>query len=623
MKNNVLILLSSVGNLAQALKYVGEEDVLVIAMDEAARHTVQESGISYQLISEYLNLSEKELRDFADNFSLRWYYAGGVDYSQFDGCSLGELLYIEVSYKALFELERLIILIQQLMSHHSPQTWVLSTDQNRQLEQIIKLSSGTNVEIRVIPPSLVQWVRKNINFRGFKLWLRREGLDYYFRSIVFGLIRWIKIFSRKPVLGTLKPLSVFVVDIPNTSVMDTLVPLMRMIPQNERIVIASDPRCQKALDGYGINAIPFQAASLRLSRPTIPKGFHGELRRRWEKITKEIEQHGASMEFRGIDVWLFLRSYFRKMFYRRLPMALQHLRLARDFLAQYNACAVILAADNTYIGQVFTAAAKKLGIYSLTIQHGMVIFPQGYLPVRSTQLAVMGEAVRDWLVKYGARPEQIVVTGQPRFDDLVGTPKISSQQIFSDLNLQSGKPVWLLAPEPQLGLWMRDLLFATLIRFPDVQAIIRVHSNDNPLDYEMALHYHPDLIHRVRISRQHDVASILKACKVVIMGRSTIGLEALISGTYIISINPVEEAGSIVPPYLEEYLSRAPFLSVRRPDDFSHAWQEINRFENKEILDRLREDIIKRYAYANDGRNAERVVQIISSRINHPGEKVK
>jgi hypothetical protein len=299
------------------------------------------------------------------------------------------------------------------------------------------------------------------------------------------------------------------------------------------------------------------------------------------------------------------------MFLRRLPLALKHINLASELLSKCHARSLILAADNTYIGQIFVLAAKKQGIYSLTVQHGMVNHPKGYLPIRTTQMAVMGEAVSDWLIHHGARPEQIVVTGQPRFDELIDSPKILREQIYSDLNLEGDKPVWLIAPDWHLGLWMRELVLDGLELLPDVQAIIRVHPNDNPLDYEMALKYRPGLISRVRISRQHDVTSVLKSCDAVVIGRSTIGLEAMLVGVHVIGVRPASEIGWIVPPYLEEFLADAPFLCVNNSDDIRRAWQEINNPDNHDLLSLLRDRIIQRYACAVDGKNSDRVLDAI------------
>jgi hypothetical protein len=55
---------------------------------------------------------------------------------------------------------------------------------------------------------------------------------------------------------------------------------------------------------------------------------------------------------------------------------------------------------------------------------------------------------------------------------------------------------------------------------------------------------------------------------------------------------------------------------VRIIEGFSQAWQEINCLENKEKLDQLRDDIIARYTFAKDGKNTERVLQVINSHVN-------
>jgi hypothetical protein len=85
MKENPVILLSSVGNLDGALRLVDQNNPIVICLDEFARQmAAQKAGLQVYSVGAYLDLSETELRQLADEFALQWYQANGTDYSAFE-----------------------------------------------------------------------------------------------------------------------------------------------------------------------------------------------------------------------------------------------------------------------------------------------------------------------------------------------------------------------------------------------------------------------------------------------------------------------------------------------------------------------------------------------------------
>lgn len=613
MKGNPVILLSSVGNLTQALRRAANEQTIIICLDEIARQLAQRiSGKQPYSVAEYLDLSETELRQCANDFSLQWYQASGIDYSAFGDLSAGELFIVEVTYKALFELERMIVLIQKIMQVHAPTSWILATNENKLFSQVIEAHYSTPIRPIQVRPNLGAWIRRNLNFRELKLWLRQEGWDYHFRAASFQLLKlWRKNKTLLP-QKTNRGMVLFVVDIPTSSAMDTLIPIMREIPSNERLIIASDPRCYQLLKEANLEGVPFSPQTLNVAPPPAPLATRQEINQRWHTLSQKKATLDSQLTFRGIDLWKIRKNYFKNQFLRKIPIALSQFQLASEVLKTYQVRAVVSATDNHYMGQLFVRAAHKQDIYSLTIQHGMVNHPEGYLPIRASQLAVMGEAVRDWLIRKGAAPQQVVVTGQPRFDALVTPPDISRTKLLEELELSELRPTWLIAPEPQLGVWMRDLIFRTVHERQDIQAIIRVHPNDNPLDYKIGLNAYPDMQNRVRISREHDIKSTLNGCDVVLLGRSTIGLEALMLGKYLIVIHPENGAGWILPPYLYEYLDMAPYLGASTPEAISKAWDALQAHANQSELEKLRRNLINRYACNNDGKNAQRVAQLLN-----------
>jgi hypothetical protein len=521
---------------------------------------------------------------------------------------------VEVTYKALFELEKMIVLVQKIMAVHQPSDWILATNENKLFAQVVQAHAAASHNLIQIRPKLKAWIRRNLTFRDLKLWLRQEGWDYHFRAITFRLFNLWKKNTSTLSANSIHESVLFILDIPTSSAMDTLIPVIKAIPPEERINLASDPRCFQVLQQHQLGGVPFLPAALNVSQTLRPLATPEEIRQRWLALSRQKDTGASQLIFRGIDLWKIRKSYFQKQFLRKIPVALAQLQLALAVLDTYRVRAIVAATDNHYMGQLFVRAAQKRGLYSLAIQHGMVNHPAGYLPVRASQLSVMGEAVREWLIEKGAMPHQVVVTGQPRFDGLVTAPEISRENLLKELALKPETPTWLIAPEPQLGLWMRDLLFQTLQLVPEIQAIIRVHPNDNPLDYQSSLNAYPTLQTRVRLSRQYSLKSSLNSCEVVLLGRSTLGLEALIVGKPLIVIYPANTTGWIMPPYLQEYLELAPFLGANSPETLVQAWQALQTQENQAALATLRQTIVSRYACNNDGKNAQRVAQLLKQK---------
>ena len=604
--NKTVILLSSVGSLRRALNTIDKQQVVVIALDEAARGSAQAMGLECHAVSQYLQLSELELRTRADEFSHQWYLAGDFNASEFDQYSLGELMHMEVGYRLFFELERSIVFVQEILKSLNPVTWILATPQNRVYSYVIR-NVSPQANIRSVAPRSLDTLKRKISPQEIKILLWKHGLDRYSRDLVF----WLKNWKRQAMKPADKSASniLFVVDIPTVSILETLVPIIQLAPEDQRLVIATDPRCQSILERNGIQALPFDAHWLGVETQEIPNDLQDELHQRWKRLDAHMSANGLC--FRGVDLWPMCRNDLRVLYMRRLATALRHFRLARQLIEDYHVAVAVAGSDIAYSGLLFVRAAERQSAKSMTIQHGMVNHPQGYLPIHATQMAVMGEAIREWCVQYGARPEQLVVTGQPRFDALLSPAKTPPVQLLTELELNPDLPTWLFTPERHLGLWMRDLVFDALEALPDVQMIIRVHQNDRPADYQLSLSYRPELAKRVRVSRQHDGPSVLGACAAILLGRSTMGLEALIVGKPMIAIHPANEKGWIVPPYLHDYLGELNLLRAQTPDELIRAWQWLRAPDSLEALERVRLEIVRRYAYQVDGKSAERVIQAI------------
>jgi len=593
------------GKLRQ--KKIDIDATLFVALDEGARKSIALSNLNGRSIDDYYVVDEGYLRKHAYRLAKEWFLVSGFDGTLFEGVSLGETLQIEVGHFLFYETGRMIAQVREIIAQHTPSRWLLAMPDAKLWFSVIRTISPDSSVITA-RSGFLEPLRELSSSRRLKLWLRREGYDQQLRHLAFAFRRLASV-GRKADPTIHSNTVLFLVDTPVSSVIDTLVPVIRQTPADRCLVVAADPRCQQKLQEVGINSTPFSVSDSIFSLPRIERGLKRQLHRHWEALSKSRDAEPLLLD--GVDLWLICKDILEKLFHRRLPSASLHYKRVQDIYARHDVKAVAMVSDKHYFGQIFAKASGRAGIYSLVIQHGMVNSPEGYLPVETTQMAVMGPAVRDWCLMHGATSEQIVVTGQPRFDYLSQPPETSSPDVLAALQLDPERATLLFAPEPQLGLWMRDLMFSGLLALPDVQAIIRIHPNDDLSHYQTSLLQYPELQERVRITRRFDVASILGACDTVVIGRSTLGLEALIAGCSILIVQPPAQRGWITPPYVDEYVRDLPQLICTDTETLVQAWRILHNTEFQAVYARVRDQIVRAYAVDDKGGSAVRASQVL------------
>jgi hypothetical protein len=152
-----------------------------------------------------------------------------------------------------------------------------------------------------------------------------------------------------------------------------------------------------------------------------------EMRRAWRALRASPGVHEA-FSHRGVlfadlaapdlAATLLLQVPWAVRCYEEMAAALDHLRPDT----------VCLYAESSGWGRAAVAACQSHGVPSVAVQHG-ILYPRYYSYLhrpgegdcpRPDRTAVFGEAARRFLIEHGRyAPESLVVTGSPKFDDLV------------------------------------------------------------------------------------------------------------------------------------------------------------------------------------------------------------
>lgn len=234
-------------------------------------------------------------------------------------------------------------------------------------------------------------------------------------------------------------------------------------------------------------------------------------------------------------------------------------------------------------------------------------------------IAVISPFARDAHISMGAPPENVFVTGQPRFD-LISRSKSNGREIREQLKIPAGKGIIVLATQPIHSLWTEverrefiDAIIGAMSEFPEKQLVIKLHPSEKLEEYREILDRTEQ---KVIICRDVDLYGLLQACELLMTVHSTVALEAMILQKPVITVNLTGKPD--VMPYAESGAA----LGVYRKEDLAPA---INKaLYDPEIREKMagkREKFVYEHAYKLDGQATRRVADLIVRLIEESKKK--
>lgn len=188
-------------------------------------------------------------------------------------------------------------------------------------------------------------------------------------------------------------------------------------------------------------------------------------------------------------------------------------------------------------------------------------------PGYGSRIAVLGEVVRQYLVDQGRPGHEIAVTGNPAFDKYDNQDLLRQGEVLRSEWGWSRHSVLLFAsqPNPSDPAESRRIdqdLSGVVSRHPSWRLIIRPHPSEHRLPEALSSQV------RVSLPGTVDIAPVLCASDVVVTKNSTVGLEGLLLGKKLATLDfLLPEAGRVysrlglsagiaAPTHLDECLSK-------------------------------------------------------------------
>lgn len=294
------------------------------------------------------------------------------------------------------------------------------------------------------------------------------------------------------------------------------------------------------------------------------------------------------LDFHGALLWPSVHSSVESLVLRRLPELMGFTRQFEDFLRRERPRAVVLAPDRVAHSRVAASLARRHGIPTVFPQVGFFSRSPRYKPLQTDYIAVMDQFTRSlYQEHFGAPDGQILVTGIPRFDEILqrrtgshGGPTAADGPNTVLLILQR----FSLEDSEQLITMIGDVVSELV----DTRLVVKMHPGDASSNREhyarmLARYNRPEFI----VAPGYGLYDLIAVADVVVTVFSTVVIEAAMFERLVLCANltgaplpiPFAEEGAAV-----EATSRAEVAELLPRLLFDPAHREAARKRQDEYL---------------------------------------
>ncbi len=367
---------------------------------------------------------------------------------------------------------------------------------------------------------------------------------------------------------------------------DRLIPALERDPFLRPAVVAVGPQSAHRRRGARARLREWLLLA-RGPRPYVPVGRYAgarvrratgqatrEARRTWRRL-RRLPATRLAFSYRGVSFFDLAESDLAGMLLLQLPWAVHAYELTAEALAHTRPAAVCLYAESSGWGRAALAASQAAGVPTVALQHG-ILYPSYYsyrhehdeesCP-RPTRTAVFGDAARRFLLERGRyRPESLVTTGSPKFDELLERAHHRPRaDLRRQLGVEDGQK--LVAVASRYGAIRRTHralgpVFADLLRalgsLSGVACRIKPHPAEPPGAYDDDLRA-AGLADARRLEGGLELPDLLHAADVLVTVESLSAVEALVLGRPVVVLN--------MPSNLRELVDAGVALGVTAGED--------------------------------------------------------
>jgi hypothetical protein len=303
----------------------------------------------------------------------------------------------------------------------------------------------------------------------------------------------------------------------------------------------------------------------------------------------------------------------------QVPWAVRSFEEMSQVLEETRPAVVCLYAESSGWGRAAVAACRAHGVPCVGIQHG-ILYPTYYsyrhdadeadCP-RPDKTAVFGEAARRFLIQAGHYdPESLVVTGSPKFDELLASRTWDRAAIRARLGVAQDERLIAVASRfrgirethQSIGSAFRRLVDAAQA-LPRARLLVKPHPAE-PTDGYSRVIRESGASRAQLLPPAADLMQLLFAADVLVTVESLSAVEALVLGRPVVVLN--------MPTNLREMVEAGAALGVAEGEDPRAVLEQaLDDAGVRQRLELARERYLNDVASGVDGRATERLLQLL------------
>ena len=340
---------------------------------------------------------------------------------------------------------------------------------------------------------------------------------------------------------------------------------------------------------------------------TIYQYIEKEELERANQIAQELHQKWASLDKNQIfgRQWKGLRYtlnfFFSPEFIHNI--ALYYLAMKRVLVEESIHC-VTLTSRNGFFEKCIIAAASKLNIPVIVVQHGMGMGTSDPELFPGMKIAVFGEAYQEKLLQWNMDEKDVVITGPIIFEDI--------HQHIQKKQVQTGKILVITDQYVEENYISKEEYFAKMrillrqLHSLGKEIIVKLHPVEKYFTEYVAI-VEKEGWKNVMVTQEHGSAVLYRLINdsdLVVNSYSTVALEAMILGKPILTIN----IGPSLVPNIEDSIFAGGIHALLQ-DDLAKAAAEA--LHDSAFWKAKRNKIVKKYCYKIDGKAVQRLVDVM------------
>ena len=331
-------------------------------------------------------------------------------------------------------------------------------------------------------------------------------------------------------------------------------------------------------------------------------------RETWQKLS-ESPSFIDKFYLDGFSFWPSVREWICRAITESFPRIIENKERATFFLQQNKIKGILLKNDQKEFERTLVYAARKIGLFSWVLQHGVLAESNGHHHLICDAFLAWGEASREWFSHYGHTSKKILTTGNPKFDEVpIWKPSLSRDAFCGLYGLEPFKKTIVLITQ-QINtfstFWtadtfthMADVLLKYVAVHDSVQLLIKADPYESMDSYKELISKWGKGV----VVREAPLYELLFHSDVVVTLDSTVGLEAMFFEKPLIQLNLMhrkdrvcyDECGAAVRVHSESALNKILNKIISGDFDIKSMVEAQKRF-------------IQKYAYALDGKSSERM----------------